>query len=325
MPVSQPSASRIACSSGATLRRPQQRSGSRSQSASPWVAACSSTRLQRAQRLDLEPVVVDEALARRVRLREQQARVDLDEARLGATSRVMCTRIEVPELPRARQHEAAAEGLGGELDELLGAQRLEVLGEPRDLLGGQIAGERWQSAHTHPSNQTRLSQPEGVLMRVRVARACPPAAAPGPTSPSSSPSGRPCQSDPPVGTRSSCAHSRRVNARCGVVVVGPEALDAAQPVADEAARRSARARRRPCAACTDARARAHRRSRRRARRPPRGRASRRRRRPAGRRRAGGRTPPASSRRGRRRRAPRRCAAGRRGPCARRATSSHSSA
>ena len=36
----------------------------------------------------------------------------------------------------------------------------------------------------------------------------------GPESPSSGPSGVPCQSEPPVGTRPSCAHSRLVNARC---------------------------------------------------------------------------------------------------------------
>ena len=45
------------------------------------------------------------------------------------------------ELPGAREHHAAAEALGRELDELLRAQRLEVLGEPRDVLGGQVAGE----------------------------------------------------------------------------------------------------------------------------------------------------------------------------------------
>ena len=128
-------------------------------------------------------------------------------------------------------------------------------------------------------------------MQGRVARACPRAAAPGPTSPSSGIVGAAV----PVGA--SGRHEAKLRAQppreraLRVVVIGAEALDASQPVSRRGARRSARARHRPCAACRDARAPARRRSRRRARRRPPGRASRRRRRPAGRRRAGGRRRP----------------------------------
>ena len=46
--------------------------------------------------------------------------------------------------------------------------------------------------------------------------------------------GRPCQSEPPVGTSPACAHKRRRERALRVVVVGAVALDAAQPVAGEA-------------------------------------------------------------------------------------------
>ena len=151
-----------------------------------------------------------------------------------------------------------------------------------------------QSAHTHPSNQSRLSQPEGALMRAESLERVVRAAAPGRRRRARAPSGRPCQSDPPAGTRSSRAHSRERERALLVVVVGAEALDRRADRARRGPRRSARARRRPCAACTDARAPPPRRSPRRARRPPPGRASPRPRRPADRRRAGGRRPPAAS-------------------------------
>ena len=191
MPVSQPSASRIACSSGATLRRPQQRSGSRSQSAAPCVDRLLLDALQRAQRLDLEAVALDEALARLVRLREQQAGVDLDEARLRGDLARHVHEDRGADLPRAREHHAGRRT----------SRRRTRRAPPRAAARSARRAARrprtsdrrrgWRSAHTYPSNQTRLSQPEGALMQDRVARACPRAAAPAPNRPA--PASRGCR------------------------------------------------------------------------------------------------------------------------------------
>ena len=83
----------------------------------------------------------------------------------------------------------------------------------------------------------------------------------GPTSPSSPPSGRPCQSDPPVGTRPKRAHRRRGEARAARRRGRGGSTRRPAARARRGSRRSARAPRRRAAASTDGPARAPRRSR----------------------------------------------------------------
>ena len=74
------------------MRRPQQASGSRSHSSEPWSTACSATRAARPQRLDRDAQALDQPVAHVVRLGEEQARVDLDDAHVEAPAlAIRCT------------------------------------------------------------------------------------------------------------------------------------------------------------------------------------------------------------------------------------------